>query len=57
MFGKDNKKNSIIQFQVFVQPYMQTKLTLYQVETVPVPILDASNKIQSYTQLKIENLT
>ena len=33
---------------------MQTKLTLYQIETVPVPILDASNKIQSYTQLKIE---
>ena len=23
-------------------------------ETVPVPVLDASNKIQSYTQLKIE---
>ena len=33
---------------------MQTKLTLYQVETVPVLILDASNKVQSYTQLKIE---
>ena len=30
------------------------KLTLYQVETVPVPILDASNKVQSCTQLKIE---
>ena len=30
------------------------KLTLYHIETVPVPILDASNKIQSYTQLKIE---
>ena len=35
---------------------MQTKLTLYQVETVPVPILDANCKIQSYTQLKIEKL-
>ena len=33
---------------------MQTKLTLYQIGTVPVPILDASNKIHSYTQLKIE---
>ena len=33
---------------------MQTKLTLYQVETVPVPILDTGNKVQSYTQLKIE---
>ena len=46
MFGIDNQKNLIIQFAIFVQPYMQTKLTLYQVETVPVPILD--------TQLKIE---
>ena len=54
IFGIDSQKNLIIQFPVFVQPYTQTKLTLYQVETVPVPILDASNKIQSYTQLKIE---
>ena len=53
-FGIDYQKNIIIQFPVFVQPYTQTKLALYQVETVPVPILDASNKVQSYTQLKIE---
>ena len=54
MFGIDSQKNLIIQFPVFVQPYTQTKLTLHQIGTVPVPILDASNKIQSYTQLKIE---
>ena len=53
-FGIDSQKNLIIQFPVFVQPYMQTKLTLYQIETVPVPNFDTSNKIQSYTQLKIE---
>ena len=53
-FGIDSQKNLIIQFPVFVQPYMQTKLTLYQIETVPVPIPDANNKIQFYTQLKIE---
>ena len=52
--GIDSQKNIIIQFPVFVQPYTQTKLTLYQIETVQVPILDASNKIQSHTQLKIE---
>ena len=44
MFGIDNQKNLIIQFLVFVQPYTQTKWTLYQIETVPVPILDANNK-------------
>ena len=53
-FGIDYQKNLTIQFPVFVQPYTQIKLTLYQVETVPVPIVDSSNKIQSYTQLKIE---
>ena len=53
-FGIDYQKNLLIQFPMFVQPYTHTKLTLYQVETVPVPNLDASNKIQSYTQLKIE---
>ena len=53
-FGIYYQRNFIIQFPVFVQPYTQTRLTLYQVETVPVPLLDTNNKIQSYTQLKIE---
>ena len=49
-FGIDSERNLIIQFPVFVQLYTQTKLILYQVETVPVPILDTGNKVQSYTQ-------
>ena len=53
-YGRDSQKNLIIQFPVFVNPYMQTKFTLYQVETVPVPILHVNNNIQSYTQLEIE---
>ena len=51
-FRIDSQRNLIIQFPVFIQLYTQTKLTLYQVETVPVPILDTGNKIQSFTQLK-----
>ena len=39
---------------MLVQPYTQTKLTLYQIETVPMPILDANDNAQSYTQLKVE---
>ena len=54
MFSIDNQRNLIIQFLVFVQPYTQTRLTLYQIETVPVPILDTNNKAQSYTQLRID---
>ena len=48
-FGIDHNKNLIIQFPVFVEPYMQARLTMYQIETVPVPILDMNNKAQSYT--------
>ena len=33
---------------------MQARLTLYQIETVPVPILDTNNKAQSYMQLRID---
>ena len=38
---------------MFVAPYTQARLTLYQVETVPVPILDMNDKAESYMQLKI----
>ena len=57
MFGIDKQKNLIIQFPVFVQPYTQTKLALYQIKTVPIPILDANDKAQSYTKLKVEKFT
>ena len=39
-FGIDKDRNLITQFLVFVQPYTQQPLILYQLETVPVPILD-----------------
>ena len=53
-FGIDNKRNLIVQFPVFVQPYTQNRLIMYQIETVPVPILDQNEKVQSYNQLKID---
>ena len=54
MFGINDERNLIIQFLVFVEPYTQARLTLYQIETVPVPILDTNDKAQSYTQLRID---
>ena len=54
MFGKDNQRNLIVQFPLFVQPYTQKRLIMYQIETVPVPILDENEQVQSYTELKIE---
>ena len=53
-FGIDNQRNLIVQFPVFVQPYTQKRLIMYQIETVPVPILDKNEQVHSYTELKIE---
>ena len=53
-FGIDSDMNLVIQFLVFIQPYMQKPLILYQLETVPVPILDQNTKAQSYTHLRIK---
>ena len=47
-FRIDRNRNLIIQFPVFVQPYTQQPLTLNQLETVPVPIIDKKLK-QIYT--------
>ena len=45
-----------IQFPVFIQPYTKTRLVMYQIETVPVPVLDKNEQAQSYTQLKTDKL-
>ena len=55
-FGIDNKRTLTVQFPVFVQPYTQNRLIMDQIETIPVPILDENDQVQSYTQLKIETL-
>ena len=52
-FGIDKKGNLIIQFPIFIQPYMQQPLILYQLETVPVPVVDKNTKADTYTQLHI----
>ena len=53
-FGIDRDQNLIIQFPIFVQPFTQQPLILYQLETVPVPIVDENLSAQSYTELKIK---
>ena len=52
-FGINKDKNLVVQFPVFIQPYMQQPLTLYQIETVPVPIIDQNTHTQSYTHLQV----
>ena len=53
-FGLDSQRNLIVQLPVFVQPYTQKRLIMYQIETGPVPILDKNEQVHSYTELKIE---
>ena len=52
-FGIDKDMNLVIQFLVFIHPYTQKPLILYQLETVPVPNLDTNTEAQSYTHLKV----
>ena len=53
-FGIDEDRNLIVQFPVFVQPYTQQQLILYQIETLPVPIVDYNKQAHFYTHLQID---
>ena len=53
-FGIHMKRNLIIQFPIFVQPYTEQLLILYQIETVPVPIVDKNTKANSYTEITVK---
>ena len=39
---------------MFVQPHTQRRLTIYQLETVPILILDENQQAQSYAELQID---
>ena len=53
-FDIDNDKNQIVQFPVFIQPYTQQPLILYQMETVAVSIIDKNTQVQSYTHWQVD---
>ena len=53
-FSIDKERNLITQFLVFIQWYTQQPLTLCQIETVPVPIIDWNMQPNSYTHLQID---
>ena len=39
-FGINEERDLIVQCPVFIQPYTQQQLILYQIETVPFPIIE-----------------
>ena len=51
-FSIDKDKNLIIQFPVFIQPYTQQPLILYQLNTVQVAIIDQNTQGQSDIHLQ-----
>ena len=54
-FAVDQQTHSlIVTFPAFIKNYKQPPLLLYEVETVPVPILDKNVKANSYSQVRIE---
>ena len=54
-FSVDQQAHSlIVTFPAFIKNYKQPPLSLYEVETVPVPILDKNVKANSYSQVRIE---
>ena len=53
IFCIDKGMNLVIHFPVFIQPYMQRPLILYQLEPVPVLVLDENIKAHSYTHLNV----
>ena len=55
-FSIDRERNLVIQFPVFIQPYMLQPLILYQIETVPVPIINENRQVHFYTHLQIDKL-
>ena len=52
-FDIDRDGNVIIQFSIFIKPYPQQPLGLYQIETVPVLIVDQNTHADSYMHLQV----
>ena len=53
-FGINEGRNLIVQFPLFGQPYTQQQLILYQIEMVPVSVIDQNKQVHFYTHLQIE---
>ena len=51
--GIHNTMNLITQFPIFILPYIQTQLILYQIETLQVLTVDFNEKANSCTTLQV----
>ena len=49
-FGIDEDDRLVVCFPIFVKDFSRKSMTLYQIETVPVPIVDKNLEANSYSQ-------
>ena len=52
-FGIDDRDRLVICFPIFVKDFKKEAMTLYQIETVKVPILDKNEQADSYSEVAI----
>ena len=53
IFGLDDQGKLVICFPIFIKEYKKEPMTLYQIETVKVPITDTNTEADSYTETAI----
>ena len=49
-FGIDDEERLVVCFPIFVKDFNREAFTLYQIETVPVPIVDTNLEADSYSE-------
>ena len=55
IFSVDRVTHSlIVTFPVFIKDFKQPPLSLFEIETVPVPIPDKNRQADSYSQVRIQ---
>ena len=53
-FSLDRYFNLIVTFPIFIVPYNHQPLSLYEIETVPVPIEDQDQEASSFSELMVQ---
>ena len=51
-FGRDSEDRLVVCFPIFLKEFHRSPMTLYQIETVKVPILDLNKEADSYTEVQ-----
>ena len=52
-FAVDKEGDLIVVFPTFIQSYNKRPLSLYEIETAKVPILDKNTQADSYTEVQV----